>query len=150
MLSFPYRRVRRRTPSLALGGQQFLPRPILVVSVVGPLTTRPVDGLIDSGSDEVVFPEALAATIGIDLTAAPTQMIDLADRRQVAVRFAPVTLRIAAQAERREWQTWVGFSPALTRHGLLGFAGFQQFFTVALRGDAEVAELTVNTLYPGT
>jgi hypothetical protein len=150
MLSYPYRRVPRRTPSFAGGGQMFQPRSFVAVTVVGPLNTRALDCLIDTGADDVVFPEFLAAVVGIDLSSAPTQSIDLADRSQVAVRFTRVTLRIAAQNERREWQTWVGFSPALPQYGLLGFAGFSEYFTTVLHGDLERVDLTVNPTYPGT
>jgi hypothetical protein len=31
-----------------------------------------------------------------------------------------------------------------------GYAGFLQFFTTTFHGDRELAELTVNSAYPGT
>jgi hypothetical protein len=58
-------------------------------------------------------------------------------------------LRITDGREFREWPTWVGFASRLKRP-LLGFAGFQQFFSILLQGDREAAELTVNSLYAGT
>jgi hypothetical protein len=61
-----------------------------------------------------------------------------------------VTLRLFDGVERREWPAWVGFTPARLKQPLLGIAGFLQFFETNLRGALEVAELTVNSLYPGT
>lgn len=66
------------------------------------------------------------------------------------LRFAQVTLRIADNKERREWQAWVGFTTAPLPHSLLGYAGFLQYFTATFHGDREEVELTVNGLYSGT
>ncbi len=66
------------------------------------------------------------------------------------VRYARVGLRITDGIEGREWPALVGFTPVKLYYSLLGFAGFLQFFDANLRGALEVAELTVNSLYPGT
>jgi len=96
-----------------------------------------------------VFPERLAALVGLDLTNAPTGQCTTAGLVHLTVRYAQVTLRLTDGVERREWPAWVGFSPKIQRP-LFGFAGFLQFFTATFHGDREQVELTVNSLYPGT
>ncbi len=68
----------------------------------------------------------------------------------ISLRYALVTLRLAAGQKRREWEGWVGFTSATFTHPMLGFAGCLQYFDVLLLGATEEAELTVNALYPGT
>jgi hypothetical protein len=88
--------------------------------------------------------------IGLDLTNAPVGSSAGVGSGRLALRYAQVTLRIAGHREQREWQAWVGFTPARLRQPLLGFAGFLQFFTATFSGDREEIELAVNSLYPGT
>ncbi|MGL4555570.1 MAG: hypothetical protein ACRC33_30745, partial [Gemmataceae bacterium] len=66
-----------------------------------------------------------------------------------ALRYAPVTFRLAAGADRREWDATVGFTATPLRFPLLGYAGFLQFFTAAFHGDRERLELDANPTYPG-
>lgn len=148
-LSFRYQLYNRTTPSLPLGGRWVQPRPVIAVSFIGPSDTWVSDCLLDTGADETVLPDGAAATIGIDLTDAPTGTA-IAFGQRVPVRYALVTIRIADHQEQREWQGCLAFTSAYLRWPLLGFGGFQQFFLVAYHGDREVVELTVNGLYPGT
>jgi hypothetical protein len=149
-LSFPYLQVAMGRPIVSLGGKLHRPRPVIGVSIGGPDGTIPYDGLLDTGSDDVLFPEDVAALIGIDLINAPQGMIGGLGRGALPVRYAEATLRIADNQERREWRAWVGFVPVVRRYALLGFAGFLQYFTATFHGDREEVELTVNGLYPGT
>lgn len=149
-MRFHYRLITLRTPAVALGGRWVRPRPIIGVTVVGPSDSRLQEGLLDTGSDDTVFPESLAVLLGVDLTRAPTGQMETATRANTPVRFAQVSLRITDGVEYREWPAWVGFTPARLNIPLLGFAGFLQFFTATFRGDREEVELTVNSLYPGT
>ncbi len=70
-LLFHYKVVRVSRPVVTLGGRWSRPRPILPIAVVGPTNTSAVDGYLDTGSDDTVFSERLAARIGVDLTNAP-------------------------------------------------------------------------------
>ncbi len=148
-LLFPYRIVAAHHAVVPLGGRWSRPRPLIRVSVIGPKNTLPMEGRLDTGSDDTVLPERLAGLIGVDLSNAPIGQSRTANMASVTVRYAQITLRMTDGVERREWPAWVGFTPAIHRP-LLGFAGFLQFFTAAFRGDREEVELTVNSLYPGT
>jgi hypothetical protein len=109
-----------------------------------------VDALVDTAADDTVFPEDLAAKVGVDLSGAPTGIATGVGRVVGSLRYAQVVLRIADHQERREWTAWVGFTAVKLRQPLLGFAGFLQYFSANLHGGSEEFELTVNNLYPGT
>jgi hypothetical protein len=148
-LSFPYQLRNRPTASIPLGGRWVQPRPIIPVTFLGQANSWLVGSLLDTGADETVLPDLGAIKLGLDLTGAPTGTAT-AFGQSVTVRYALVTMRVANPHEHREWQAWLAFTTAYLRWPLLGFGGFQQFFTVAYHGDREVVELTVNSLYPGT
>lgn len=123
---------------------------MIIVSVIGPGNTVPIEGMLDTGADDTVFHESLAGVIGLDLTNAPQGRLTTATLTNAPIRYAQVTLRMSDGKEQREWPAWVGFTPAKLQSPLLGFAGFLQFFTATFRGDREEVELTVNSLYPGS
>jgi hypothetical protein len=149
-LSFAYKRVRISSPALALGGQMSRPRALIGVTLIGQGgATTHAQGMIDTGSDDAVFPEATATKLGIDLTSCPTGSMSTAGGIALPIRYASVTLRITDGIEQREWTAMVGFAP-VRGHALLGFAGFHRFFTVNLYGDDEIVTLEPNRLYPGT
>jgi hypothetical protein len=133
---------------------------VIPLGIIGPADTWVGYGLLDTGADDTVFPDSTAVSIGLDLTNAPSGAGAGAAASPVALRYAEVTLRLAAQQELREWRAWVGFTAAPLRFPLLGYAGFLQFFLgyagflqffdALFRGSNEEVELTVNALYPGT
>ncbi len=149
-LRYPYRLGQAPRPVVTLGGRSVRPRPILLVTVVGPNGTQTIRALLDTGADDTVFPDSLASQIGVDLTTAPVGAGAGVGAVISAVRYAPIALRISQSAEQREWTAWVGFTAAQLPFPVLGFAGFLQFFTATFHGDREEVELTVNRLYSGT
>lgn len=148
-MRFHYVATPRNMPVVSLGGRFVRPRPLINVAVLGPSRTVVQPALLDTGSDDTIFSERLAALIGLDLTNAPSGSGLGLGSGSLAVRYAEVTLRIAAQQERREWRAWVGFTASPIHYPVLGFAGFLQFFDVHFRGGLEEVELAVNPLYVG-
>jgi hypothetical protein len=149
-LRFPYQNFRPAHRIAPLAGRSFRPRPVFSVTLIGPHGSTTQDALLDTGADDTVFPEWTAHRIGVDLTNAPLGSASSLLQGSVPVRYARVTLRIADNHERREWEAWVGFTLAPMRFPALGFIGFLQYFTTIFHGDREEVELTVNGLYPGT
>jgi hypothetical protein len=150
-LLFKYVAVRMRSKAIALGGRSTRPKPLVPVTVLGPVNSRLVQALLDTAADDTVFPESLAALLGVDLTGAPESEASGVGRSAAArLRFATVILRLATSSERREWPATVSFTAAPLRFPLLGFAGALQFFDADFRGEREEVELTVNSLYRGT
>jgi hypothetical protein len=147
---WPYRRFPTRQPIVTLGGLSYRSKPILPFTVIGPGGTTLEEGLADTGADDTILPESIAAFIGLDLTDAPSgHTRGPAGLNRAALRYAEVTLRLAQGTELREWRGWVGFVPAQLPYSLVGQAGFLRFFTTVFRPDVEEFDLTVNSLYPG-
>lgn len=148
-LLFPYRPFRTRKPTWPLNGRWDRPKPVINITLLGRNATYVGPALLDTGSDDTVFPEQVAVQVGLGLAHAPPG--EAAGVGQVAapLRYAEVTLRITDGREQREWQARVGFTAARLNRPLLGFAGFFQFFTATFHGDREEVELAVNRLYPG-
>lgn len=149
-LRFRYKLESVRHPITSLGGRWVRPRPILSVTLIGPSGSRAKDAVLDTAADDTVFPEALAAKIGIDLTNAPSGSGSGVAMAGVLLRYAKVTLRITDGRQRHEWTAWVAFTSAPMPYPMLGFAGFLQFFSATFHGDHELVELMANTLYPGS
>jgi hypothetical protein len=151
MMQFRYKLIPTGRPMASLGGRTVRPRPLVDVAVIGPAGTRAHRALLDSGADDTVFPDWIAAAIGVDLSHAPMIPMHLATAvGTVPVRFASVALRLTDGREMREWPAVVGFTSARLIQSLLGFAGCLQFFDANFRGAVEIVELTTNALYPGT
>lgn len=148
-MRFKYTQVPTSQPVPALGGRMSIPWPIVTVTVIGPQHSQALPVKIDSACDGTLFPEDLAAKLGIDLTNAETGQSFAANQGVMVVRFAQVVLRVTDGIEYREWPAKVGFTPLL-RRPLAGFGGFMQFFKTTFYGDIEEFELEVNSLYPGT
>ena len=148
-LRFPYKLLPTKSPVVSLDGRQFRPRPLVVVTLIGPSATSIQTAHVDPGSDDCVFPSHLAPTLGIDLAGAPEGEAAGVGQQPVALRYAQVTFRIANGGERCEWLAWIAFTDLPMNRPLLGFAGFLQFFTATFHGDQEVVELTANRLFPG-
>jgi hypothetical protein len=149
-LRFPYLNFRPAPALVPLIGRSVRPRPVFSVTLIGPRGSIAQDALLDTGSDDTVFPEWAAQRIGVDLTNAPLGYASGLPQSSVPVRYARVPLRIADNYERREWEAWVGFTPVQIRFPALGFVGFLEYFTATFHGDREEVELTVNGSYPGT
>ncbi len=126
-------------------------RPITAVRVSGPCGSWILDGLMDSGSDDTIFPEWVAPMIGVDLAAAVEHPIHLAGRtKPIRSRYASAKLRITDGAlETYEWDAIIGFVPVPMKCPLLGQAGFLQFFDATLLGADHVANLTPNRSFSG-
>ncbi len=149
-LRFSYVPVRVAHPVISLGGRWVRPRPLIMVTLIGPTKSWTAQAILDPAADDTVFPEQAATLTGIDLNQAPSGTGAGVGMANVPLRFADVRLRTTDGQERREWPATVGFTPAAMRYPLLGFAGFLQFFEARFLGDREEVELTVNSLYPGT
>jgi hypothetical protein len=151
-MRFPYMLASVKTPIPSLGGALIRPRPVVALRVIGPTGSQLMDGLVDTGSDDTVFEQWVAALIGVDMTRAVPRDIGLVGRVQpVRVHYVPVRLRITdGSPEAYEWPAVVGFTPTKLRYPLFGYAGFLQFFNSEFRGDNRELILTPNATLPGS
>jgi hypothetical protein len=111
-----------------------------------------VDAILDTGADETVFPEDVAARIGIDLTGAEERQVDLVGRpTPVRCRYEPVALQITDGSHwTYEGKAVVAFAAARLHYSLLGHGGCLQFFNADFRGAAHEVILIPNSSFPGT
>jgi hypothetical protein len=139
-----------RTPVPALGGAMTVPRPVLAIRITGPSGSRLRDGLLDTGADETIVDPSVAPLIGVDLSQALEREVNLVGRGRIRCRYASVQLRITdGIAETYEWDALVGFAPFPVLRGLMGFAGFLQFFDAGFRGADREVTLLPNALFSG-
>lgn len=147
----PYLPVRMAQPVPSLRGSVVRHRPVLAVRLTGPSDTRLRDGLLDTGSDDTVFSEALANDLGVDLAQGEVRMVQLAGRPQpLRCVYAAVELQIGdGQQETYVWTAVVGFVAGRLHYNLLGHAGFLEFFDADFRGSDRAVLVTPNQSFSG-
>ncbi len=92
----------------------------------------------------------MASYLGIDLTQAPEQPVNLIGRPgAIACRYAMVELLITDVQETYRWSALVGFVPMRLHYQLLGHAGFLEYFEAEFRGTDREVILTANRSFPG-
>jgi len=147
---FAYMPLPTKGPIPSLGGAMARYRPIVPVGVFGPFGLRFIDGCVDCGSDDTIFPLSLARKLRLDLTGAPQGESHPVGGAIVPYVYAAVTLRVSDGVETCEWQATVGFVDLPLRWALLGHAGFLDFFDTDLRGARREVFMTPNSSFSGT
>jgi hypothetical protein len=109
----------------------------------------PIDGCIDSASDDTIFPQRLARRLGINLASAPPGESQPVGQAALPIKYARVTLLLADGFETCEWEAIIGFADVPLRWALLGLAGFLQYFDAELRGARRELVLIPNSSFPG-
>jgi len=72
--------------------------------------------LVDPGSDDIVFPSALAKRIGLDLSQAPQRKSQgVGTSQPVPVLYAPVILVLSDSVQTVRWRATVGFVSVVLR-----------------------------------
>ncbi len=137
---FPLRPYRYATPIPSLGGGTIRHKPVIPVTVIGPGGQEAPFALLDTGSDDIVFPAWLAGRIGVDLSgAAQRQAQGVGTVQPVALLYAPVILLLSDQIETCRWRAVVGFTHTPLRFPLLGIAGgLEHFRTTVDVADREI------------
>jgi hypothetical protein len=135
-------------PSLAGSTTRY--KPVIPITVVGPRSRETAFVLVDSGSDDIIFPTALAQRLGVDLSQAPVRRSHGVGAAQaVPVLYGPVILVASDSVETVRWRATVGFVSVPLRFSLFGIAGGLQFFRMILDGVREL-ELIADASLPVT
>jgi len=148
-MRFPYVILNTHRPVYPLGGRHVRYRPILPIQVISPFGWAAVNGNLDCGADDTVFPSRLCATLGLNLAGAPQGESMSISGPPVPYPYATVRLRLTDTYEEYEWEAIIGFSATLSRWALLGYAGMQQFFDIELLGYRREVILTPNASFQG-
>ena len=149
MMRFAYRPLSLIRPAPTLGGRLTRYLPVITVGIEGPQNTFPIPCRLDSGSDDTIVPVAVAHQTGIDLSGAPEGESQGVGGNPIRYPCALVTLRISDGVESCSWQAMVGFINVPRRFGLLGLAGFLDYFDTRLLGQLREVQLEPNGLFPG-
>jgi hypothetical protein len=147
---FTYMALATKGSVPSLGGAMMRYRPIVPVGVFGPLGLRFLDGCLDCGSDDTIFPVSLARKLGIDLTGAAQGEAHPVGGTTIPYVYAAVSLRLSDGLETCEWHATVGFVDLPLRWAILGHAGFLDLFDTDLRGARREVFMTPNTTFSGT
>ncbi|MBA4063747.1 MAG: hypothetical protein C0501_08550 [Isosphaera sp.] len=109
------------------------PRPLIPLLVAGPNGRLwPVRGLVDTGADEVLFPDYLLKGFGFAAGSGISRGTSGVGGRSQVV-YHPVRLEIrAAPNDRVAWNTTVGFTQLAHNVALFGVAGGLEFFHTTL------------------
>jgi hypothetical protein len=148
-LRFPYLPLPTHQPVLSLGGAKVRHRPVLAIWLSGPSGTQAFNACVDSACDDTIFPQALAVKLGIDSTGAVQGEARTLGGTAIPHWYSRVSLRITDGIEECKWEAIVGFADVPMRWGLLGHAGFLDFFDTELLGARRETTLTPNSVFPG-
>jgi hypothetical protein len=133
-----------------MGGVFVRHKPIIQVVLTANDRTILSQGLLDSGSDDTVFPRTSGEELGIMFDGLPKSVAAGVGGEAIEYAIAGVRLAIDDGTQCYEWPARVGFRlDGKKVLPLLGQAGFLQFFTVEFRGDTHEAVLTPKGTFPG-
>jgi hypothetical protein len=127
-------------------------RPEVTIDVIGARRMQSLQALVDTGSDETVFPASLATTIGVQLDRASAGQASAVGGHVVQLVPGAVTLQIALDGRNYRWQAMIGFLEVAQPEdevALLGYAGFLEFFRATFDSQSHELELTPNDRFPG-
>jgi hypothetical protein len=146
MLQFPYLAVRLKgSPPPSLPGDALIRwRPFVSVTLLGPTDRRTLTrALLDTGSDECIFPLHLLSAIGG--TPLPSTKHFVTWRgNSMPIRHARISLMLTDDTSRYTWPATVAFSAAPIPYPLLGLAGCLQYFDARFLGADRNVELEAN------
>lgn len=124
-------------------------RPIVPVSVRQSLSHRRTKAVVDTGSNDSIFPLKLASVLGLPLGSSISHRI-VWHGQVFPLQFAVVDLELSDGSAGFRWSASVGFSPAPIPYALLGIRGCLQFFDVTFCGKDLAVEFTINSSFHGT
>lgn len=125
-------------------------RPEVTIRVGGPLRSESIQALVDTGSDETVFPASLAKSLGIELDYGAAGRASAVGGHEVRLVPGPATLALSQGDEEYRWQATVGFletDDPDDEAALLGYAGFLKFFHATFDTDSHDVALIANNRF---
>lgn len=149
-MRFPYRPLTARRPVATLAGALVRYKPIFRVRLEFANRFSTVSALLDTGSDDTVFPRSVAEDLQLPLDGLPVCNAAGVGKGTIPYAVAEVAVLLGEGPDSLLWNAAVGFRLDRARaFPLLGHAGFLQFFTAEFRGDTHDVILTPNASFPG-
>jgi hypothetical protein len=119
----------------------------VTIDVIGSLRRQRIQALVDTGSDETVFPASLAKAIGVQLDHASASQASAVGGQVVQLIPGSVMLQLTEGEQKHRWQMTAGFLEVNRPEdevSLLGYAGFLEFFRATFDSEQQELELTPN------
>jgi hypothetical protein len=133
----------------ASSASENLPRPFVSIRIKGPIAARRLkSALLDTGSQDTLFPMDLAEPLGIVLGGERAALKWRGQRYWV--EFHKVELELAQDGTAWRWRARVGFTPAPLAYALLGQRGCLELLDAKFRGADQIVELETNRAFPGS
>ena len=126
-------------------------RPEVAIEVIGPRRTETIQALVDTGSDETVFPVSLARAIEVQLEGASAGLASAVSGHAIELLPGRIDLLISDGRQTYRWPTMVAFldfEQSEDEVALLGYAGFLEFFRATFDSHERELELTPNERFP--
>lgn len=110
-------------------GKSVRKKPILPITVTGRAGSFHGPILLDTGSDDIVFPDHIAARIGLDLSQAPQrQAVGVGGNPPSLLRYGPVQLEFNDGRQSCRWNAEIAFAKSPMRIAIFGIAGGLEYF----------------------
>ena len=125
-------------------------RPEIAICIYGPRGSKVLDALVDSGSDNTVFPGYVARELGIPVTRTTGPAAQAFGGHEVGLSYADVELELVHAEQSIRWHTQAFFltDDADEETVILGRDGFLEYFTATFIGDEFALELQPNSYLP--
>ncbi len=126
-------------------------RPEIQIRIHGPLGSKLFDALVDTGSDNTIFPASAARLLGIRVVRATGPDAQAFGGQEIALSYAEVELELIHSDGNLRWPAPAYFlaEDAKEETVLLGRDGFLEYFTATFIGDEFALELQPNEYLPG-
>jgi hypothetical protein len=148
-MKFSYRQIIAQSPDA--DDYYLILRPEIPVTIAGPSGEVTIYGLLDTGSDNTIFPLSLADYLGISLYPSPDPPASVFGGQKVELLLGDVVLKLEVGSETIAWPTTVCFFDFLTgtdETAILGHAGFLDYFTATFDGENSLVTLLANRELP--
>jgi hypothetical protein len=141
---FPYVRHLVERSSAIPSGE--VARPEIGIRIIGPSNIVEVNGLIDTGADQVFLALPLAKMLGVEIHADELEGAESAGGQQMKMWPGKVELEIVDDGHSYRWLIEAGFIEGedYLAPVYLGHVGFLENFQTTFDGDAQTVELIAN------
>ena len=122
-------------------------RPEINLRVHGPNGSADLLALVDTGSDNTIFPESVARTLGIRTTAGRGPAAKTFGGQEMALSYADLELELVHPDRTLQWLARVYFVAEDEKDQtlILGHQGFLDYFTATFVGEECVLDLDPNS-----
>jgi hypothetical protein len=146
VIRFPYEAVLAR--GTRAGSYETTYRPMIPLRLFGPIGEYELGGLVDTGSDDTLFPDHFIRTLGVVIPPSDYAAIAGIDGSMPLAPYGKVDLAIPGAGGGHRWSARVDFHPG--HRVALGYSGFLEYFTASFNGRGRHLTLTLNGKAPPT